>query len=98
MFQATKRVYQDTLCGSIFVRVLFRDFFAIFEKYNPRKISQKFTSGKFDFRKMSAKKYLKNENGWQKVDNGINDISRFSLAKNLPNSMFLCFVTAKQSA
>ena len=88
MFQATKRVYKHSLCGSIFVRVLFRDFFAIFAKYNPHKISQKFTSRKFDFRKMSARKYLKNENGWQKVDIGISDISRFSLAKKLLNSMF----------
>ena len=98
MFQATKRVYKHNICGSIFVQVLFHNFFAIFAKYNPRKISQKFTSGKFDFCKMSAKKYLKNENVWQKVDNGISDISRFSLAKKLLYSTFLCFVTAKQSA
>ena len=28
-------------------------------------------------------KYLKNENGWQKVDNGISDISCFSCFYNL---------------
>ena len=54
------RVYEKhILCGLIFARVLLGEFFAIFAKYNPRKILQKFTSGKFDVRKILGKKIFK---------------------------------------
>ena len=49
----------NALCGSVFARVLFLEFAAIFAKYNPCKISQKFTSAKFDVRKISVKNISK---------------------------------------